>query len=73
MIFKFPDSDVKKIMIENWTDEPLENLLDYISTSIKIKKSKYNSNKILGLGFEKFMVQYQKMKNFDKWIIRKNL
>jgi len=61
----------EKIMIENWTDEPLENLLSYISTSIKIKKSEYNENKILGLGFENFVVQYQKMKNFDKWIIRK--
>jgi len=70
--FNFPHSDIEKIRIENWTSEPVEDIIWYITNSMKVKKSAYDSNKILILNFEKYMVQYEKKKNFDKWIIYKN-
>ncbi|HBD95730.1 MAG TPA: hypothetical protein DC057_16290 [Spirochaetia bacterium] len=73
MIFKFPDSDIEKIIIENWTNEPLEFLLNYISTSIKEKRMHHSSNKELILVFDEFITIYKKNKKSDKWIIRKKI
>jgi len=61
----------EKIIIENWTNEPLDNLLGYISTSEKEKRMNHSSSKNLIFKFEHFMVQYEKKKSFDKWIIYK--
>lgn len=61
----------KKIIIENWTDHPIENLLSCISTAMREKRSYYNLNKVLIFEFDDFMVQYEKKKNSDKWIIYK--
>ena len=63
----------EKIIIKNWTDEPLENLLGYIARSMKEKKLYYNSNEYLILNFEKITVIYGKNKKSDVWIIQKKL
>ena len=61
----------EKIIIENWTDEPLDNLLGYINTAEEEKRINHSSSKILVFKFENFMVQYEKKKSFDKYTIYK--
>ena len=63
----------EKIIIENWTNEPLEFLLNYISTSIKEKRMYHDSSKELILAFEEFTTVYKKNKKSDKWIIRRSI